>query len=529
MAIKGSLAEASLPDVIQLLAYSGKSGCLSVTDGRNFGNIFIKDGRVIFATILNRKQRLGDILLTKGMIDSPTLSRALETQKSSRKKRLGEILIEISAISQEQLEKELRGQIEQTIFTMLTWETGYFNFEADLLPVAEDFIVQLSAQELLLEGARRIDEWRKIENKMPPFEAVLVRKTDAQDIPLTKEEQKIIELVDGSRSIDDVLKLSEFDFFETCRTIYGLLSAGLLSKPEKPLESKKTTGDISEYKNLGFAFYKTEMYDEAEREYKKVLEIEDTNGEALFYLGLIGLMRGQYDAAHNYLLKAASQEERPSTFINLGYVSDKLEQYDKAIEYLEKAQELDPDNLRMKCSLGMALYKSGKLEEAVPVFEDLIKNQPEIITPYMYLSIIYVKQDRVEDAAQILDNAIDKFPRFSMFKNNLAVLYESIDKAESAEKLYRQALETDPHDELLCQNLANFYYEAQILGAAKELYEKIPQENRDWQIFFKLGNIYLRQGDTEKALSLWQEAQRLNPSEELIARNIEVLKKSGGK
>ena len=78
MAIKGSLAEASLPDVIQLLSYSGKSGCLSVTDGRNFGNIFIKDGKVVFATILNRKQKLGDILMTKQLIDKETLTKAYD-------------------------------------------------------------------------------------------------------------------------------------------------------------------------------------------------------------------------------------------------------------------------------------------------------------------------------------------------------------------------------------------------------------------------------------------------------------------
>ena len=69
MAIKGSLAEAALPNVIQLLTISLKSGCLSVTDGKNFGNIFIKDGKILHATILNQPQRLGDILVLKKIID----------------------------------------------------------------------------------------------------------------------------------------------------------------------------------------------------------------------------------------------------------------------------------------------------------------------------------------------------------------------------------------------------------------------------------------------------------------------------
>ena len=83
MAIKGSLSEAALADVIQLLTFSLKSGCLSVTDGKDFGNIFIKDGKIIHATILNRKYRLGDSMVVKHVIDEETLSRALEIQKKA--------------------------------------------------------------------------------------------------------------------------------------------------------------------------------------------------------------------------------------------------------------------------------------------------------------------------------------------------------------------------------------------------------------------------------------------------------------
>src|SRR4030042_5114846 len=530
MAIKGSLTEASLPDVIQLLAYSTKSGCLSVTDGRNFGNIFIKDGKIIYATILSPKQRLGDILVNKQIIDNETLSRALEIQKSARKKKLGEILIELGSIGREMLEKELKEQIEQTIFTMLTWESGYFNFEADLLPSPEEYTVVLSAQELLLEGARHIDEWRKIENKLPSFETVLSRHETGEKIPLTNEEARIIELIDGSRSIDDILKLSDLDFFETCRTIYGLLSAGFLEKPEKPLESKKVTADATEYKNLGFAFYKTEMFDEAEREYRKVLEIDYRDAEALFYLGMIELARGQYSAARDNFNKAAEVEpERISLLINLAYLNTKLNDYDTASSFLQKGLRLMPDNQKIRCNLGRIKYTTGKFDEAAVIFEEIMKKSPEIITPYIYLPVIMLHQERLDEAIELLKAANDRFPRFSFFCNNMAVIIEALDRPEDAEKLYRQALEINSKDERIIKNLADFYYEAQILGAAKELYERITEENRDWQVLFKMGNIYLRQGDKKNALSFWENALKLNPKSDIVIRNIEVLRKTGGK
>ncbi len=530
MAIKGSLTEASLPDVIQLLAYSTKSGCLSVTDGRNFGNIFIKDGKIIYATILSRKQRLGDVLFNKQIIDSETLSRALEIQKSERKRKLGEILIELGSISREVLEKELKEQIEQTIFTMLTWESGYFNFEADLLPSPEEYTVVLSAQELLLEGARHIDEWRKIENKLPPFETVLIRHDANEAVTFTREEGRIIELIDGSRSIDDILKLSDLDFFETCRTIYGLLSAGFLEKPEKPLAGKKATADVTEYRNLGFAFYKTEMFDEAEREYRKVLEIDYRDPEALFYIGMIELARGQYAAARDSFSKAVEIEpEKTSIFINLAYVNIKLGDYNAASAFLQKALNLAPENTKALCNLGRTKYIAGEFEEAAVVFSEMLKKSPEVITPYVYLPLIMMHQDRYDEAIELLEAANDRFPRFAVFRNNMAVLIEAQDRPEDAEKLYRQALEISSSDERIVKNLAEFYYEAQILGAAKELYERIAEENRDWQVLFKLGNIYLRQGDQKNALSFWENALRLNPNSDIVMRNIEVLKKTGVK
>ncbi len=530
MAIKGSLTEASLPDVIQLLTYSLKSGCLSVTDGKNFGNIFIKNGKIIYATILNSKERLGDILVLKNKIDNEVLSRALEIKKSNKQKKLGEILIELGAIDEETLTRVLKEQIEQTIFTMLTWEKGYFNFEADLLPKPGQFTVELSAQELLLEGARQIDEWRKIENKLPPFETPLVKKENVDNVPFTEQESKIMALVDGIRSIDEILKLSDYDFFETCRTIYGLLSAGFLEKPKTPVVKKNTAaGDISEYKNLGFAFYKTEMFEEAIREYNRVLEIKPDEPEALLFLGLIAIIHKDYEGAQDYLERSLKAKKRLSTLLALAFVYNKLGDPDKALELLNQAKELAPDNLKLQCAFGICYFKKNDYNMATQFFNSLKENSLEFVTPYIYLAYIKAQQGDIAGAAKILTEAIDKFPRNAFLKNNLAVLYEENNQPEEAERLYREALENEPYNYMVCKNFAGFYYEAQILGAAKELYERIPESDADWQVLFNLGNIYLRQGNAEQALELWEKAKKLAPDREIVLRNIELLKQSSGK
>ena len=94
MAIKGSLKEASLADVCQLLSLGQKTGCLSISDRSNFGQIYFEQGRITYARVVNRRDRLGDLLVRDGLITHDQLRRAVDQQSRNPDLRLGEILIE---------------------------------------------------------------------------------------------------------------------------------------------------------------------------------------------------------------------------------------------------------------------------------------------------------------------------------------------------------------------------------------------------------------------------------------------------
>src|SRR3954464_11139332 len=90
MAIKGSLKEASLPDVIQLLFLGRRTGCLALADRHNFGTIYLDDDNIVYASIVNRRDRLGDILARSGRITPEQLQQATEAQTDDREHKLGE-------------------------------------------------------------------------------------------------------------------------------------------------------------------------------------------------------------------------------------------------------------------------------------------------------------------------------------------------------------------------------------------------------------------------------------------------------
>ena len=172
MAIKGSLKEASLPDVLQLLALGQKTGCLSVTDRTNLGYIYFDSGRICFASVVNRRDRFGDMLIKDGKITRGQLDDAIDQQAKDRYSKVGELLVATGAIGQADLEEYVRIQVEEAVYFLFTWNQGSFRFDADVVPEGEDFRLSINPESLLLEGARRIDEWSLIEKKTPSFDAV---------------------------------------------------------------------------------------------------------------------------------------------------------------------------------------------------------------------------------------------------------------------------------------------------------------------------------------------------------------------
>src|SRR3979411_2458284 len=131
MGIHGSLKEASLPDVLQRLSMGKKTGCLSVTHRSNFGYIYFDKGRICYASIVNRRDRLGDILVKHSKITQAQLDAAVHRQTREPGKKLGELLVTMEFITQADLERYMRVQIEESVYYLFPWTQGTFNFEAD--------------------------------------------------------------------------------------------------------------------------------------------------------------------------------------------------------------------------------------------------------------------------------------------------------------------------------------------------------------------------------------------------------------
>lgn len=237
MALRGNLKDFSLPDVFQLVQLSGKTGVLRIAGPDAEGSIWFRDGDVFFAQSNWRRDHLGERLVTAQRITPAALARALELREaeSSEGRRLGQILVDEGYITQQVLESFVQEQILDTIFDLMRWDEGDFDFEVLPDVVHEDIGLSVSVENIVMEGSRRLEEWNRIRKKVPSTDMVFKMATapgeGTFEISLKPVEWNLLLLVDGTRSVAELAHDTGRTDFEVARVVYGLFSAGLLEVP----------------------------------------------------------------------------------------------------------------------------------------------------------------------------------------------------------------------------------------------------------------------------------------------------------
>jgi hypothetical protein len=174
MAFQGSLAELHLPDIIQLISVSGKTGVFHLTDRGLRGQIYLHDGKIVHAQI-----------------------------------------------------EDVSG--EEAVYALAIWSQGEFRFEPGV--ATEVQTISKSNTNLLMEAARRLDEWRVLVKKIPATEMIpefVVQDNREGQISLNTGEWLILSKIDGQRSIKGIATASGLSVFDTSKILYSLIVSGLI-------------------------------------------------------------------------------------------------------------------------------------------------------------------------------------------------------------------------------------------------------------------------------------------------------------
>jgi CheY-like chemotaxis protein len=259
VALQGDIAIIPIGAVLQLLQIEARSGMLSIMDGKTEVAMSVRQGLIdlVQARGAGSEFRLGRYFVEHGLVTNEDIDRLLrdhaptprppppesgkrhsmpkEEPPTGGRKLLGDLLVDAGRITKEQLREALARQSSELVYEVLRWPRGRFEFRLEALPaLAESAQLALPVASVVMEGFRRVDEWRVVEAGLGSFESVLQPDPVAIEVAdvgrLPKHEQRLLDMIDGRRTIRDIIQQSHMSSFDACKVLFQLLEARLVRR-----------------------------------------------------------------------------------------------------------------------------------------------------------------------------------------------------------------------------------------------------------------------------------------------------------
>jgi len=231
VALEGSLKDFGLADILQLIYFQRKTGVLALEGRTDRVNLLFIDGNIAGAESRRRIEanRLGKVLVKKGLLEENDLKSVLEEQRSSDA-RLGNILVKRGIVEKEPIQEILTGQIKETVVQIFGWKQGTYEFTPQAVPADKEIPISIDTQQLLMEVLRIVDEWFVIEGKLT-LDTIFIKK--AEEIAgLSEEEEEILSLVDGENDVSTIIDISAKDDALVSKILVSLMEKGAIESNE---------------------------------------------------------------------------------------------------------------------------------------------------------------------------------------------------------------------------------------------------------------------------------------------------------
>ena len=345
MPIQSTIKEIGLFDLFQILHLHAKTGRLIIagTPDEKEAKVIFKEGAVCFASIFDASPKSVEAQLIEwGILDTD-----LKKKLSKKIKKYSSLIDAIegeTGTPRKQIENFITESIKDTIFDILKWEAGEYRFDEEDLDEKIEVLVLLNTENLILEGARRIDEWSNIQDKVPSKHVVFrfgTEDSESHQLNLKPKEWEILSMIDGKRTVKEVADAVGGDLFETSKLFYSLAVMGVIEPVDGDDDGESQPGNeqkIDDLLKAGRDAYNKLNLDKAADRFERALDIDSDCFEALRMLGEI-----------HY----------------------KLDNLAEALTYLSKARELDPNNEKAMFIKGYLHARMGDISLAVTEWEEL--------------------------------------------------------------------------------------------------------------------------------------------------------------
>ena len=347
--LQGDMSAIEFPDVLTMVSMLRKPGKLVIRHENAERTIFWNQSEVVFATSNSTEHSLGKFLVRNGKITEEQYSESLSHLEADM--RHGKLLVQMGFISPKDLWWGVKTQVLEIIYSLFLWDAGQFSFVESVEDIQERITLSINTSSLILEGVRRLDESPRIKERITNLDMVFARESGANprldELELSESEMGVFDLIDGSKSVRDLIAQTNLPEFEITHMLYQMLTARLIEevleeKEARPIfldveDSPELLRVVSTYNNMFERLFSTIKEAVAEREARDLFASSfDSSDSDDLWAGVFFDQYGRFD--ENMLI--ANISELP--FERRKVVLDEGLNTLLSIMLFEVSQHLDP-------------------------------------------------------------------------------------------------------------------------------------------------------------------------------------------
>jgi|SRR6267154_2247094 len=230
---EGEIRSNTIPSLIHDLSEAGLSGVLTVTDRELRKTVQFGRGTILFATSNDRDDRLNQLLLRNKVLPLAKLLRALELALSTRD-RVGEVMIKLKMMTAAEVEKWVKVQVSEIVYSIFNWSRGQYAFEDKPAP-AESITLGTPGKEVVILGVRRVVSWARVYEEVgglnTEYRATKDMTAITAGLPLVPAERDLLKQCDAApMTLAELCESSPVGDYEVCKSVWALLVVGALMK-----------------------------------------------------------------------------------------------------------------------------------------------------------------------------------------------------------------------------------------------------------------------------------------------------------
>jgi hypothetical protein len=230
----GRLKALSLVDILDFLRDLNRQGLLSVTAEGTAVGLYLRVGRLVQAVSSREADRLTEVLVRRRRITRGQYDEVM--RRAAAGERIGKALVTACGLAPGELMEARLEQAKQIALSLFEWRVGEFAFIEGEEPGDRGIEVDLPITDLIVEGIRTVRTAALFAERMPSSDWVFAAIPESDRkvaVGLAPHEEYVLRLVDGARTVGEIVEMSEFRDLETRRVLFLLFSIGYLMMSAK--------------------------------------------------------------------------------------------------------------------------------------------------------------------------------------------------------------------------------------------------------------------------------------------------------